>query len=821
MRPLPRYLALCMIGTLVTGVPAQEMHEWPLYRGNAGFTGVTLDDSIKPPLKLVWSYRLDGDASSDAGAGVTVAGKKVFVNVSNTYSIIALNADTGRWEWEYKETRVGYMNVPSYHDGRLFLWQREQGKAFAVLTLDASTGKTLWQQTMVKEKSDTHRVGLPVAGGKVFCSEGGDEPAVVAFDEKTGREVWRSKLGADDGDCALGPTSAAGKVFVGVSSSFGFRNATKGAVLALDAESGKVLWRNNKVIPHRTVVSDGKIVACSEFTKIAQGYVLDANTGELLWTSKGHHYNPATLTKDLLLYRPYGASCFGLDRTSGKERWSFQEPKVTSGCCSPAVSGQYAYFGTGVISPGDLESLAAFQHEYAPREKGISGTMHAVDLKTGKSVWRFSTANCICGDPALAYGRLYFMSRDGCVYCFAPAKEGEPTTPDAKDRTPPAAPGDVEALLGPKHADQPRPGKDWPMRGGTPAGGGLNNGALKLPLALAWKVDTGGRIVGAAAIRDGKAFVGSDAGKIVAVDLSTGKKTWEVSTGAQVRCSPATALDLVYCGSDSGLFLALDASTGKKRWSFEAGGPIQSSPIVIKGIVLFGANDHHVYALDRYTGKKLWSFRVNDYAIQASPVVQGDTVYVGQWTDWVWALDLKSGKLRWRSYIPVTVEALAYHRDKLYVRNPNYVVELDPSTGKRLRIGTASWGWGGLAFLNDKMFLSGIQSQYGTSGGTATNLDDPGGEPRQIKTLEEVRYFKPQGLKGWPELASMGTPLVIGDKLCFAGVNGKLQIVEPDGTRRWHFQMAGTCHATPVAADGVLLVGCDDGHLYAFKEGGK
>src|SRR3954471_12803011 len=76
--------------------------EWPAYKGNAGLTGVSSDDTIRPPFKLAWSYRLDGDASSDAGAGVTVAGGMVFINVHNTRSIVALHAATGRFAWEFK-----------------------------------------------------------------------------------------------------------------------------------------------------------------------------------------------------------------------------------------------------------------------------------------------------------------------------------------------------------------------------------------------------------------------------------------------------------------------------------------------------------------------------------------------------------------------------------------------------------------------------------------------------------------------------------------------------------------------------------------------
>lgn len=130
--------------------PGQEpsnTHEWPQYRGNPGCTGVSPDNSVKPPLKLVWSYRLDGDASSDAGAGVTVAAGKVFVNVANTKSILALNAHTGRFEWEYRDSYVGYRTVAAYSDGRLILWER-QLKKHAILALDAATGKALWQQPL-------------------------------------------------------------------------------------------------------------------------------------------------------------------------------------------------------------------------------------------------------------------------------------------------------------------------------------------------------------------------------------------------------------------------------------------------------------------------------------------------------------------------------------------------------------------------------------------------------------------------------------------------------------------------------------------------
>lgn len=809
----------CIVASMASGqvVPPDE-REWPGYKGNAGLSGSSSDNSIKPPFKLAWSYRLDGDASSDAGAGVTVAGGKVYVNVHNTRSIVAIDATTGRFAWEYKDAAVGYMTVPTYAEGRIFLWLRQPKKA-ALVVLDAATGKELRQQPLKAEGIDPTRAGLPVLDGKVFCSEGGEEPAVTAFDTKSGKELWRTGLGKEDGTCAVCPVAAGGKVFVATRATHNYKKSTVGATFALDAATGKILWRRQGIVPHTSMASDGRVVACAPFlAEDERFHLLDAKNGETLWNApRRFHYTPTTITADLILIKPYGSDLFALDRQTGKQRWYFNS-FTSSGCCSAVVAGGHAFVGTGHPPGGDLEGLRPFSYgKTVPREQGKSGAVHAIDLKTGKSVWHFGTGNNICGEPALAYGKLYFASRDGCVYCFTPCKEGEPTTPEAKDKSDPVAPAVVAELLEPKRMDRPRAGLDWPMLGGTADRAGVEMPSLRLSLEQAWKFDTGGRIVGAAAIRYGRALIGSDGGKIQAIDLKTGKRAWEFDTGAAVRCSPAVAGDLVFCGSDSGEFFALDAATGKKRWAFSTGGPVRGSPLVVGGIVLFGANDHNLYALDRLTGKKLWNFRADQYCVSVPPVVHGDRVYCAQWNELVYALDLKTGKELWRSFVPISVEALSYYRDRLWVRNVHYLVELDPATGKRLRLGDASWGWGGMAFQKNRLFVSGIQSQYGTAGATFTDLDQPGKEITKFPTLEGVLKLQPKSLVNYPKLAAMGTPLVIGDHVCFATVSGKVVLTEPDGKELWSAQLGGTCHATPVAADGYLVVGCDDGHLYAFR----
>ncbi|NQT12345.1 MAG: PQQ-binding-like beta-propeller repeat protein, partial [Planctomycetes bacterium] len=489
----------------------------------------------------------------------------------------------------------------------------------------------------------------------------------------------------------------------------------------------------------------------------------------------------------------------------------------------PAVSGRYAYIGTSVPErTGDIESLRGFRLADTPSDTGKYGTMNAIDLKTGKSVWRFPTTNTVCGDPAIAYGRLYFASRDGRVYCCAPCEEGERMTPEAKDRSAPAPETEVVKLLSAGDR-QTRPRASWPMEGGGLHRAGVSGVRLEPPLELAWKLDTGGRVLTSAAIVDGMVYAGSESGKIVAVDAERGEKVWEFATGEPIRCSPAVAEGVVYCGSDNGVFYALHAQTGEPIWRFEAGGPVQASAAVVGGVVVFGANDHNLYALDRQTGRKLWTFRTSGSCVKAPPVVHCNRVFAASWADWVWCLDLKSGKRVWQSFIPVSIEAISHYRDRLWVRSPYYVVELDRTNGKWLRIAEASYGYGGMAFALDRLFQSGVLGQYGTKGATSIDIDAEGGPPPEamLPTLEGVSMLSPEPLEGAPELVSMGAPLALGDKLCFATLEGKVVLTKLDGTRLWEYELGGPSHASPVAAGGVLVVGCDDGNVYAFREGGR
>lgn len=189
--------------------------------------------------------------------------------------------------------------------------------------------------------------------------------------------------------------------------------------------------------------------------------------------------------------------------------------------------------------------------------------------------------------------------------------------------------------------------------------------------ALKWKFHTGGRIVSSPAVADGLAYIGSDDGKLYAVDITSGLARWQFKTGARITSSPAVANGAVFFESYDGILYALDATRGTLKWKFATGGERRfagrnlhgtlpkgetmpdpfdfflSSPAVWKGSVFFGSGDGNVYALDATTGALIWRFATGD-VVHASPAISDGTIFIGSWDSWFYALDAATGALEWR-----------------------------------------------------------------------------------------------------------------------------------------------------------------------------
>ena len=120
-------------------------------------------------------------------------------------------------------------------DGRVYCL----GMAGRLSCLDAKTGKPLWHKDLPK----AYGLEVPlwgfcshplVVGDKLFCIVGGKGSACVAFDKKTGKELWRSLDASEPGYSNPALIEAGGKKQLVV--------WTPEAVNGLDPETGKPYW---------------------------------------------------------------------------------------------------------------------------------------------------------------------------------------------------------------------------------------------------------------------------------------------------------------------------------------------------------------------------------------------------------------------------------------------------------------------------------------------------------------------------------------------------------------------------------------------------
>jgi outer membrane protein assembly factor BamB len=261
----------------------------------------------------------------------------------------------------------------------------------------------------------------------------------------------------------------------------------------------------------------------------------------------------------------------------------------------------------------------------------IPGAVIAVDAETGSERWRFATDSYAdFWTPAVDGDTLYVGSGDGSLYAVDTTSGTERWHTNV-GIMPPSSPVVVDGVL----------------------------------------------YFGAAAVADGRAYVGdSMGGTLIALDAATGSERWRYkgadpglyavdavsgtvrwhfSTEQRVMATPAVADGVVYALDLGGRLHAVDAVRGTGRWSTQVGEPesgprlqnFQSpAPAVMGDLVYAAAWDGTLVALDAASGTERWRTKIA-YGAYSSPTVTADVVYIGGSDGTLSAFDAATGQLRW------------------------------------------------------------------------------------------------------------------------------------------------------------------------------
>ncbi len=317
-----------------------------------------------------------------------------------TYDFYAFDAGNGNLKWQYHVADDG-PTAAIVHKGRVAF----NTESCILYVLDAKTGEKVWSQWL-----GDPLMAMPAASGdKLYMTYPGADGQhhLSCRNLETGGEVWNQPL---IGEVITSPIASGSSLFCAT---------LEGTVYHFDADSGKVVWTDQKlatsapwVVGDEVYVSKrqeqtegGKKVQYEGIAGLGRGQGEQTNA-ELYAYGKAdylsHETGSAYAKKQLEL-----DSSVGFASAPGAAKLGQAQENLGVA----TVSGVWAYQGSRPLVRNNISYNA------------MGDAVRAVDVKSGKILWeqRYKPKEEVGGraltPPSLAGDNLYFGSTDGEVIC--------------------------------------------------------------------------------------------------------------------------------------------------------------------------------------------------------------------------------------------------------------------------------------------------------------------------------------------------------------------------------------------------------------------
>ena len=421
------------------------------------------------------------------------------------------------------DSAMGLAVEPIVVDGTIFM----SASGSRVFAIDARSGQVRWQyDPKVPLNNIRHSYyartnkGVAVWEGKVFIGTG--DCHVISLDASTGKELWQAPICADMSTVGISgaPRVGGGRIYMGYAGGSGGGSGSRGSVVALDAGSGKMLWRAwnipgdpSKGFENKTMEMAAATWPDHDWWPIAGGGVWEPIT-----------YDPQT---NLLIYGTQDEEV-----TYGAQHGAPIPDRLFTNCIVAvhADTGELAwYVPTWKHLPaGDDESPENFhilvtnltirgQKRHVAMTVPRFGGFFVIDVKTGQ----------IISEKLLS---------------DRPAAQLSPPAPNGERRT--------------------STGHNWWPMSYSPLTGLVYIPAYDNIMGARYDADRTG------------------VGRLIAWDPVAQSSRWSVQERFQFNGGVlSTGSGLVFQGQGTGEFSAYDAQGGKKLWSLDTGSAIESIPV--------------------------------------------------------------------------------------------------------------------------------------------------------------------------------------------------------------------------------------------------
>ena len=483
---------------------------------------------------------------------------------SELSQITAGNVGDLRLAWSFSTGVLrGHEAAPIVADGTMYVVTPHPNFLYA---LDPVTGEQKWKYDPGTTRAargvaccDVVNRGAAYADGRVFFNT--LDVHTVAVDAKSGKELWKVKLGEiNRGESmTMAPLVVGDKVYVGNS---GGEFGVRGWITALDAATGKIAWRAYSTGPDTDVLIGPKF---KPFYPSHQGKDLGVTTwppdqwkigGGAVWgwisydpevnaiyygTSNPGVWNPAMRPGD----NKWATTIFARDADTGEALWAYQT----------TPHDEHDFDGINEVILLDLE-VNGRTREVLVRP-GRNGFMYVIDRRTGE---------VLSAEP---YGFVNWASRIDLKTGVPVLNPDKRTGNRAATNICPAAPGM----------------KDW-----QPAAFSPRTGLLYLPhnnLCMDYEGGQAGYIAGTPYVgAQVKMYAGPGGhrGVFTAWDPAAQRQVWQIKERFPVWSGAVvTAGDVAFYGTMDRWFKAVDARSGRPLWQFRVGSGIIGQPVTYLG----------------------------------------------------------------------------------------------------------------------------------------------------------------------------------------------------------------------------------------------
>jgi outer membrane protein assembly factor BamB len=343
-----------------------------------------------------------------------------------------------------------------------------------------------------------------------------------------------------------------------------------------------------------------------------------------------------------------------------------------------------------------------------------------------------------------------------------------------------------------------------PTEQGLPAGGSLQQyygaGTRR---AAAWKFPTGNAIEANPGAGGGLVCVASTDNNVYAVNIATRRQAWTFPSGA-VTAAPEVVGDVVCLSTSAGHFYALHVTGGKPAWDVDTGVPAtyKRTWTVDGGNVILGSETTSPQAYDAATGTKGVRFSTQEPYVMALNAV-GGILYAIDAFGLLYAFHAATGTEIWHKQLlssddlpgtgltidsgSIYVGTLSGALYKIDARDGQVLWTYHPGSGMESTVVVAD----GVVFLRD-------------NNGTVHAISAANKKQLWAKTATAT------GIYG---------QAVAGGRVYYTTALALQALDANSGDPVWAFSAPNNAEllGTPVAANGLVFIGCSDDGLYAVQ----